>query len=263
MHTTCRYRHTKIGGLPDLIDVVSSSATVNVAQAVGSMDGTVIRLDNLPGRAHWQVCRIKSFHHLRFSESNKGHVFVRSKSDSPEVDVKLLKDDWNPDHTELPERIMPSGLTLNRQWYLHNKIREFCPDECKDLTCPEATEPEDTPPQGTSVPTGPATATSTSIPETTTTTPATASTTGELGEPRAKWPRLCGICRKDTMHESVQRKCDFFTYLYLYVSLAHTRAKLFCLFYCTHPPPPPPPPLLNLSHCTVHCFSPTPHPQSV
>ena len=205
MHTTCRYRRTKIGGLPDLIDVVNSSATVNVAQAVGNMDGTVIvpSYDWITFLAeHIGKCvGIKSF---RFSDSNKGHVFVRSKSDSPEVDVKLLKDDWNPDHTELPERIMPSGLTLNRQWYLHNKIREFCPDECKDLTCPEPSEPEDVPPQGTSVPTGPATATATSIPETITTTPATASTTGELGEPRAKRPRLCGICREEG-HNA--RKC--------------------------------------------------------
>ena len=32
----------KIGGLPDLMDVVNSSGVVNVAQAVGNMDGTVI-----------------------------------------------------------------------------------------------------------------------------------------------------------------------------------------------------------------------------
>ena len=32
----------KIGGLPELMDVVNSSATVNIAQAVGNMDGTVI-----------------------------------------------------------------------------------------------------------------------------------------------------------------------------------------------------------------------------
>lgn len=42
MYTTCRYRRTKTGGLADLANVVNSSATVNVAQAVGSMDGTVI-----------------------------------------------------------------------------------------------------------------------------------------------------------------------------------------------------------------------------
>ena len=41
MYTTCRYRCTKIGGLPDLENVLNSSATVNVAQPVGSMDGTV------------------------------------------------------------------------------------------------------------------------------------------------------------------------------------------------------------------------------
>ena len=126
MYTTCRYRCTKIGGLPDLENVVNSSATVNVAQPVGSMDGTVTvpTYDWTAFLAeHIGKCvGIKSFHHLRFSADHKGYVFVREKSDSPEVAVKLLKDDWSPDPTDLPERIMPSGLSPTRQWYLFNKI---------------------------------------------------------------------------------------------------------------------------------------------
>ena len=40
---SCRYRRTKIGRLLDLVDVVNSSATVNVAQVVGNPDGTVVQ----------------------------------------------------------------------------------------------------------------------------------------------------------------------------------------------------------------------------
>ena len=206
MYTTCRYRRTKIGGLAVLASVVNSSATVNVAQAVGSMDGTVIvpTYDWTSFLAeHIGKCvGIKSLHHLRFPGNNKGHVFVRHKSDSLEVDMKLLKDDWSPDPTDLPERVMPSGLSLTRQWYLFNKIREYCPDECKDTTCPEPTEPDVTPAAATTVLSSPAATAATST--TTVVVPATASTTGELSETRAKRPRLCGICREEG-HNA--RKC--------------------------------------------------------
>lgn len=181
-----------------MIDVVNASATVNVAQAVGNMDGTVI----VPSydwttflAEHIDRCvGIKSFHHLRFSANRKGHVFVQEKSDSEEVDVVLLKDDWSPSATELPELITPSGLTPNRQWYLFNKIREFCPDECQDITCPKPSEPDTTfvDPPSTSF---------TRLVPSSSATPADPTT---LKSPSAKRPRLCGICR-ETGHNA--RSC--------------------------------------------------------
>ena len=103
----CRYRRTKIDGLLDLVDVVNSSATVNIAQVVGNPDGTVV----VPGydwtsylSEHIGKCiGINSFHHLRLSSSHKGSIFVREKSDSPELEMKLLRDDWAPSATDLPE----------------------------------------------------------------------------------------------------------------------------------------------------------------
>ena len=87
---------------------------------------------------------IKSLHHLRFSHDHKGSVFTKLKSDSPEVEHKLLKHDWCPTSTELPEPILPSGLSLSRQWYLFNKIWDFCPQESQDTTCPKPGVPEPT-----------------------------------------------------------------------------------------------------------------------
>ena len=165
------------------MEVVNSSAVVNVAQAVGNMDGTII----VPSydwttflAEHIDKCvGIKSFHHLRFSADHRGHVFVREKSDSEEVDVNLLKDDWNPTATELPDRMTPSGLSSNRQWYLFNKIRVFCPEEYQDITCPKPSEPDTT---------------SSDPPTTSSATPANPSVSE--GQPSAKRPRLCGICRE-------------------------------------------------------------------
>ena len=133
-----RYKRTKIGGLTDLANVVDTSANVNTTQLTGTPDGRVI----VP-TYDWQtlyehtkkLVGIKSFHHLRFSSTSKGHVFARLKSDSPEVDYNLLKDKWSPTATVLPERLTPSGLNPARQWYLFQKIREFCPEEAKDVPC--------------------------------------------------------------------------------------------------------------------------------
>ena len=170
------------------MDVVNSSAVVNVAQAVGNMDGTVIvpsyDWTTFLAKHIYKCVGIKSLHHLRFTAEHKGHVFVREKSDSEEVDMNLLKDDWSPIATELPDHVTPSGLSSNRQWYLFNKIREFCPEECQDATCPKPSEPESDPP----------TTSSTRIVPTSSATPSNPSFSE--GEPSAKRPRLCGICKE-------------------------------------------------------------------
>ena len=193
-----RYRRTKVGGLSDLINVVNGSSTVNIAQAVDNTDGTIIvptySWTSFLGDHISKCVGIKSFHHLRFSASHKGSVFVREKSDSPKVKMKLLKDNWSPLATELPELIRPSGLTPSRQWYLYNKIREFCPDESKNITCPEPRVPDR----------GANPSTTTPLSTTTTSSSAEPSTTTITSEPRAKRPRLCGIC-KETGHNA--RSC--------------------------------------------------------
>ncbi|MCG8625900.1 MAG: hypothetical protein MJE68_28370, partial [Proteobacteria bacterium] len=43
---------------------------------------------------------------------------------------------WRPEGTDLPPVIPPSGLSLERQQYLFEKIREFCREGTKDLVCP-------------------------------------------------------------------------------------------------------------------------------
>lgn len=40
------------------------------------------------------------------------------------------------DKDALPPQITP-GLSLYRQWYLYQQIRQFCDEEFQDTTCPE------------------------------------------------------------------------------------------------------------------------------
>ena len=151
-----RYKRTMISGLTDLANVVDTSANVNTTQLTGTPDGRVI----VP-MCDWQtflyehtkkLVGIKSFHHLCFSSTSKGHVFARLESDSPEVEYNLLKDKWSLTATVLPERLTLSGLNPACQWHLFQKIREFCPEEAKDVTGPMRSVPEETSTPATSMP---------------------------------------------------------------------------------------------------------------
>jgi len=67
---------------------------------------------------------------------------VKNASDEPEVKINILKNTtWKPSADTLPSIINPPGFPLDRQHYLYNKMREFCPDEAKDLVCPLPAKP--------------------------------------------------------------------------------------------------------------------------
>ena len=53
---------------------------------------------------------------------------------------------------EFPGVITPSGLSLKRQWYLYNKLREYCHLKTQDLVCPMPATPEQSPPPVVDIP---------------------------------------------------------------------------------------------------------------
>ena len=78
------------------------------------------------------------FQHFRFTHEEPGVVYVKSSGCGAEKRITLLKDTlWQPSPSDLPSVIVPNGLSLERQWYLYTKIREFCPEAVKDLVCPK------------------------------------------------------------------------------------------------------------------------------
>ena len=146
------YRRTRIGCLDDIIRVVESSAAVNHAQLVGTQDGKVIvptydwaSVFDEPFRQR-ALKGIKSMHHLTFTHSKPGYVIVKDSVDSPEREVQMAQNEkWTPSPTDVPPIIPPPGLSHERQQYLFDKIREFCP-EFQDLVCPNPAHETDTPP---------------------------------------------------------------------------------------------------------------------
>ena len=142
-----QYRKTNIGCLDDIVAAVNISATPNVAQLVGSQNGeTIVPTYNWSDFFDQYAIKtalkgIKQLQHFHFSHRFPGQVKVANEVDGIERTITLLKDpSWTPTPEGLPDVIVPPGLSLERQWYLHDKIREFCLDYCKDLVCPRPTE---------------------------------------------------------------------------------------------------------------------------
>uniref|UniRef100_A0A1X7V5S4 Uncharacterized protein n=1 Tax=Amphimedon queenslandica TaxID=400682 RepID=A0A1X7V5S4_AMPQE len=65
-----------------------------------------------------------------------GEVSMRKTSDDPVVREQLLIEPTVIPSTGLPPVVSPICLSSEQQWYLYDRILQFCPDECKDLTCP-------------------------------------------------------------------------------------------------------------------------------
>ena len=117
-----------------------------MAQLVGRQDGTTI-VPMYDWSSYFDEHTIKTalkgitkMHHFRFTKTHPGKVFVKNKSSDPERCINLLRESWSPTASEMPEEIVPRGLSLERRWYLHDKIREFCPEEMQDLVCPKPTQ---------------------------------------------------------------------------------------------------------------------------
>ena len=136
-----QYRRTRVGSLCSIAEAVHTSAKCNFAQLVSREDGSTIvpTHDWTDFFAPWmkKITGIKKYHHFRFSSESPGSIFVKERSEtSSEVKISLLKEPWTPDKEELPSLIPPCGLSAERQWYLHDQIRPFCPDEDQDSVCP-------------------------------------------------------------------------------------------------------------------------------
>ena len=135
-----KFRRTKVGTLTDIARVVQESAVVNVPQLCTTEDQRVV-VPTYDWKAEFApnfrtVPHIKSYHHFRLMADSPGYVYVKTHADTPEQPIHLLRSTWCPSPSHLPPLIQPSGLSPERQWYLHGHIREFCPEYAKDIVAP-------------------------------------------------------------------------------------------------------------------------------
>ena len=69
---------------------------------------------------------------------------VKNGIDEPEQMINLLKpsSSWQPKSDDLPNSLVPPVLSAERQWYLYEKIREFCQHNVQDIVCPLLSMPK-------------------------------------------------------------------------------------------------------------------------
>ena len=51
--------------------------------------------------------------------STPGILYVTEHTDTEEVSLTLLRDNWQPNSASLPPRLEPCGLSNDRKWYLY------------------------------------------------------------------------------------------------------------------------------------------------
>lgn len=90
---------------------------------------------------------ISKYHHFKIDRKKPSVLIVKECQGGEETEIDIAKKTFpfskdNPPR-RLPKRLLPAGLSLERQWYLYDQIRRHIPVEShKDQTCPRPAVPK-------------------------------------------------------------------------------------------------------------------------
>lgn len=136
------YRKTRVDTMACIQNVVQKSSHIeaNQVQLIRSLTGEqLVHFYDWSGffqKFFTTIPAITSYHVFRIHHNSPGKVFIRKWTSTPEEEVDILKRTITPE--SFPNEIIPSGLNAQRQWYLYDKIRQFCSSNLSaDLTCPK------------------------------------------------------------------------------------------------------------------------------
>ena len=113
-------RFYRLCNLDDIVHCVNHSALPNVAQLVGTQDGTTV-VPMYDWSSYFEDHTIKTalkgitkMHHFRFSKMDSGKVYVKNKSTDPERCINFLRHPWNPTAREMPQQIVPTAIFIRQ-----------------------------------------------------------------------------------------------------------------------------------------------------
>jgi hypothetical protein len=138
------YRRTSVSTLIDIEDVVKSSILdgrnipqMTVDCRTGERYVTWYNWSEYLGKYFQTLPGILKYHHFRLDTSELGTVFTKEYEDSNEIEFNILRCEPDDSVNDLPSTITPPGMSADRQQYLFDNIRQYCPnDTAANLTCP-------------------------------------------------------------------------------------------------------------------------------
>jgi len=138
-----KYRKTRISSVTQLSKVVNESTVTGSNQVQVAYDpATKYRVACYDWKTYLSslfkvIPSILKYQHFYVSSKNPGIIELKEFADSDKTIVDIRKTGVDIDPLQMPEVIIPPGLSLDRQTYLYEQIREFCEPEYADITCPK------------------------------------------------------------------------------------------------------------------------------
>jgi len=139
-----KWRRAKAGSMANIAQVVQQSTPGghNIPQLLPDAQ-LFYEWQSFFAPVFRNIPNITKYHHFYFSADEPGVVHLRELADKEEVTFHMLR---QPDFAfplgEMPEPTANKGIPLDRQWYLYEKVRPYCPEETADLVCPKPAEPK-------------------------------------------------------------------------------------------------------------------------
>ena len=139
-----KYQRSNVNSIPELVEVLESSAATNTSHTV---DGSNMwrEWDSFFTQFFRPVPHIQRQQHFRFDHTSPGKVIVREGLDSQPTTVSLSKRSVtlaDVQNAEIPQFLLPGGLSVERQKYLFKEIRPHVSVDCQDQLCPSPAEEE-------------------------------------------------------------------------------------------------------------------------
>ena len=142
------FRRCKVETIMDLVQVVQSSTdkAVNIPQPIVDPVSQqqlvhVYRWSAFLDQFFKPIPQILSYQVFYISSAKPGTYLLQKHSSSPQVEISICK--RIPESNDFPKEVPLQGLSVARQWYLYEQIREFCTtEEAANSTCPKPSLPK-------------------------------------------------------------------------------------------------------------------------
>ena len=132
-----KLRNSEVQDLADLVQVVHNSTIggFNTAQTIYDSDGNqqvyFYKWTEFLSNIFNKVPQILQQHHFEISSKKFGIINVQTKIEGEKTEISIFKKKKPFSLTDFPNILLAKKLSVERQWYLYEQIREHISDPSK------------------------------------------------------------------------------------------------------------------------------------